>query len=95
MTVALIIFISSCYSINRFCIIPRTFFTAVFLLFVGILFGTLGLSFLFTLGLHDALPFLIIGGIGFIPGSYVCFILYHAWRGTPGYSYDQIPSYDD
>ena len=42
----------------------RAGFTAAFLLFVGVLFSTLGLSFLFTLGLNDALPFLIIGGIG-------------------------------
>lgn len=32
---------------------------------------------------------------GFIPGSYVSWIIYHTWKGTPGYSYDQIPSYDD
>ena len=73
----------------------RTAFTAAFLLFVGVVFSTLGLSFLFTLGMHEALPFLIIGGIGFIPGSYVSFIIYQTWKGVPGYSYDQIPSYDD
>jgi len=43
--------------------------TAFFLLMVGVIFSTLGLSFLFTLGLAEALPFLIIGGIGSIPGS--------------------------
>ena len=59
------------------------------------IFSTLGITFVFTLGLSEALPFLIIGGIGFIPGSYVSFIIYHTWRGTPGYSYDQIPSYDE
>lgn len=32
---------------------------------------------------------------GFIPGSYVSFIIYQTWKGVPGYSYDQIPSYDD
>jgi hypothetical protein len=69
--------------------------TAVFLLGVGVLFSSLGLTFLFTLGLSEALPFLIIGGIGFIPGSYVCFILYQTWKGVPGFSYDQIPSYDE
>jgi len=42
----------------------RTFFTAAFLLGVGVIFSVLGLSFLFTLGLSEALPFLIIGGIG-------------------------------
>jgi hypothetical protein len=73
----------------------RTFFTAVFLLGVGVIFCTLGLSFLFTLGLSEALPFLILGGIAFIPGSYVSFIMYQTWKGVPGYSYDQIPSYDD
>jgi hypothetical protein len=46
------------------CVSVRTAFTAAFLLFVGVLFSTLGLSFLFTLGLSEALPFLIIGGIG-------------------------------
>lgn len=108
----------------------RTALTAIFLLFVGVVFSTLGITFVFTLGINDALPFLIIGGIcqyrdtpcaaddlstrtvshltlplrscrpaltpstAFIPGSYASFILYHAWKGTPGYSYDQIPSHE-
>lgn len=81
--------------VSLFSLVSRTFFTAIFLLAVGVVFSTLGLTFVFTLGMSEALPFLIIGGIGFIPGSYVSFIIYHTWRGTPGFSYDQIPSYDD
>lgn len=50
----------------------RTFFTAAFLLGVGVIFSVLGLSFVFTLGLSEALPFLIIGGIGAWTASDAC-----------------------
>jgi len=76
--------------------VPRkTLFTALFLLGVGVVFSALGLSFVWTLGMSAAMPFLVIGGIAFLPGSYVSFIMYQTWKGVPGYSYDQIPSYDD
>ena len=32
---------------------------------------------------------------GFIPGSYNTVMIYRAYKGEKGYSYDQIPSYDD
>ena len=44
----------------------------------------------------SSLPlFLSLSLSGFIPGSYVSFIMYQTWKGVPGYSYDQIPSYDE
>ena len=43
--------------------------------------------------LHAGLPFLIIGSITFIPGSYYSFIAYGAWRGYKGYSLSLIPDY--
>ncbi|KAE8903685.1 hypothetical protein PF005_g15113 [Phytophthora fragariae] len=41
------------------------------------------------------LSFLILGLIAFIPGSYATYQLYGSWKGWKGYTYDQIPSYDD
>ena len=39
--------------------------------------------------------FIMLGGLMFTPGSYSSFILYGAYQGWRGYSYDQVPSYDD
>jgi hypothetical protein len=39
--------------------------------------------------------FLALGGVTFIPGSYVTYIAYGAWRGRMGYSYSQIPVHED
>lgn len=41
------------------------------------------------------LPMLIIGAIMFVPGSYHVWIAFWAWRAAPGYSYADIPNYDD
>jgi len=73
----------------------RTGLTAIFLLFVGVLFGSIGLWKFLTQGLSAAVPFLTIGGIGFIPGSYHVVFLFYAWMRYPGYSYDLIPTYED
>eukprot|EP00762_Andalucia_godoyi_P000642 ANDGO_05222.mRNA.1 hypothetical protein H696_00881 len=37
------------------------------------------------------IPVMVLGGICFIPGSYICFIAYQTWRGRPGYTYSLIP----
>ncbi|KAM7391566.1 hypothetical protein PAMP_022247 [Pampus punctatissimus] len=41
------------------------------------------------------LPVLIIGILVFLPGIYHLRIAYYASRGYPGYSYDDIPDFDD
>ena len=41
------------------------------------------------------LSMIILGAIMFIPGSYGSFIIYGTYRGWHGYSYSQIPNYDE
>ena len=43
----------------------------------------------------SATPLIIIGAITFIPGFYHVRLAYYAWKGYHGYSFDDIPSYDD
>lgn len=40
-------------------------------------------------------PVLIIGILVFLPGFYHLRIAYYASKGCPGYSYDDIPDFDD
>uniref|UniRef100_A0A3B4B8G3 Transmembrane protein 230 n=1 Tax=Periophthalmus magnuspinnatus TaxID=409849 RepID=A0A3B4B8G3_9GOBI len=40
-------------------------------------------------------PVLIIGILVFLPGIYHLRIAYYASKGYPGYSYDDIPDFDD
>jgi len=42
-----------------------------------------------------AIGMLVTGSLAFIPGSYACWVLLGAALRWPGYSYDQLPSYDD
>jgi hypothetical protein len=42
-----------------------------------------------------AIGMLVTGSLAFIPGSYACWVLVGACMRWPGYSYDQLPSYDD
>ncbi|XP_060787739.1 transmembrane protein 230b [Neoarius graeffei] len=41
------------------------------------------------------IPVLIIGILVFIPGFYHLRIAYYAYKGYHGYSYDDIPDFDD
>uniref|UniRef100_A0A3B4DIP3 Transmembrane protein 230 n=1 Tax=Pygocentrus nattereri TaxID=42514 RepID=A0A3B4DIP3_PYGNA len=41
------------------------------------------------------IPVLIIGILVFLPGFYHLRIAYYASKGYPGYSYDDIPDFDD
>lgn len=41
------------------------------------------------------IPVLILGCIAFLPGSYHTYIAWASYRQYEGYSYRQIPSYDD
>ncbi|KAG1675049.1 hypothetical protein FOA52_002708 [Chlamydomonas sp. UWO 241] len=37
--------------------------------------------------------FTILGLMTFVPGFHHCRIAYYAWRGVPGFNWDDIPSY--
>ncbi len=81
--------------------VPPPFYTtiaAVVMLSMGSVFLGLGLASIcrgegYDLGRNISV--LILGSILFIPGSYSSFILYGSWVGWNGFSYDQVPSYDD
>jgi hypothetical protein len=61
----------------------------------GSIFGFTGLGVFLASGLHEALPYLIIGGVCLIPGVYHSVILYRAWRGHRGFTYSMIPSFQN
>jgi hypothetical protein len=72
---------------------------ALVLLTVGVVaLGTWSLIMLGVLGAHwadSALPLLVVGLLGGIPGVYETSIAYATYKGWPGYSYAQIPRYTD
>ncbi|ELT93559.1 hypothetical protein CAPTEDRAFT_20122 [Capitella teleta] len=39
-------------------------------------------------------PVLILGLLMFIPGAYHVHLAYNAYKGVPGYSYEDIPEFD-
>lgn len=63
---------------------------------VLIIIGALLLAGYITKGDTDrAIPVLIIGILVFLPGFYHLRIAYYASKGYRGYSYDDIPDFDD
>lgn len=40
-------------------------------------------------------PVIILGALMFIPGAYHSYVAYYAFQGYEGFSFDDIPSYDD
>lgn len=72
---------------------------AVFLFVVGsvmIVLGSLMLAGVIGVDFGDrAVPLLVIGTVCFLPGFYNLGIVYLAWRGYHGYSYADIPTYND
>ncbi|RUS34414.1 UPF0414 transmembrane protein C20orf30 [Jimgerdemannia flammicorona] len=44
--------------------------------------------------LDRGMPFLILGLILFIPGSYHVYLAWYAWHNTPGYDFGMIPDLD-
>lgn len=40
-------------------------------------------------------PVIILGALMFIPGAYHSYVAYYAFKGYEGYSFDDIPTYDD
>eukprot|EP00051_Salpingoeca_urceolata_P032805 m.17516 g.17516 ORF g.17516 m.17516 type:complete len:124 (-) comp5477_c0_seq1:91-462(-) len=72
---------------------------AVFLFLFGSVMLTLGI-FLFLGIISNPHPdrwlsLVIVGSLTFIPGSYHTWIAYKAWRGDRGYSFNDIPDFDD
>mmetsp|Transcript_21353 Transcript_21353/g.42654 ORF Transcript_21353/g.42654 Transcript_21353/m.42654 type:complete len:123 (-) Transcript_21353:39-407(-) len=78
---------------------PRTTLAAVLLLLGGLIVGSFGLHYYFTSSAPDLVEkgrdMIILGIIQLLPGSYASFMIFASFRQWPGYSYDQIPSYDD
>ncbi|XP_061673486.1 transmembrane protein 230b [Syngnathoides biaculeatus] len=61
-----------------------------------IVIGSLLLTGYFGVTDNDrSIPVLVIGVLVFLPGIYHLRIAYYAWKGYPGYSYDDIPDFDD
>ncbi|KAJ1486565.1 hypothetical protein T484DRAFT_1943241 [Baffinella frigidus] len=83
----------------------RAIFLAFFLFSVGtallsvgflVLFGHIDVAYWWpgrTWG-EQATAFLVLGGISFIPGSYVTYVAWASHRGLPGYTYSMIPTHD-
>jgi hypothetical protein len=44
---------------------------------------------------QQATCFIVLGTVTFLPGSYVTYVAYAAWRGRLGYSFSQIPVHED
>ena len=40
-------------------------------------------------------PLIILGALMFIPGAYHSYVAYYAFKGCEGYSFEDIPAYDD
>mmetsp|Transcript_95308 Transcript_95308/g.153700 ORF Transcript_95308/g.153700 Transcript_95308/m.153700 type:complete len:107 (-) Transcript_95308:823-1143(-) len=84
----------------------QAIFTAFFLLSVGTTLLTVGA--LICAGHIDAdywwpgegwkqqaACFFGLGSVTFLPGSYVTYIAYFAWRGRQGFTYSSIPVHQD
>ena len=72
----------------------RTALLAAFLCVVGLVFSVLGVVWVWTESVSDALPFLVLGGLSLIPGGFHAVLLYLAYTQSYGWTYDKIPSYE-
>jgi hypothetical protein len=72
----------------------KTVTAAVLLFTVGTLMLVYGVPEL-RVNQERGIAMCVVGSIAFIPGIYASFILLGAALGWQGYSYDQLPSYDD
>uniref|UniRef100_A0A8C6EHE5 Transmembrane protein 230 n=1 Tax=Moschus moschiferus TaxID=68415 RepID=A0A8C6EHE5_MOSMO len=68
------------------------FFMDAFLIIIDslLLAGCIGQE-----GANQAVPVLIVGILVFLPGFYHLCIAYYASKGYRGYSYDDVPDFDD
>eukprot|EP01113_Clastostelium_recurvatum_P026708 TRINITY_DN3207_c0_g1_i1.p1 TRINITY_DN3207_c0_g1~~TRINITY_DN3207_c0_g1_i1.p1 ORF type:complete len:150 (+),score=17.85 TRINITY_DN3207_c0_g1_i1:39-452(+) len=72
-----------------------TILAALALLLIGVVLLGFGISALLSGQPSSAsVPFLVIGCICFLPGIYQTVILARILLDTPGYTFDQMPSYD-
>eukprot|EP01135_Chromosphaera_perkinsii_P007852 Nk52_evm44s1020 gene=Nk52_evmTU44s1020 len=72
----------------------KTIGAAAVLLTMGVMFFITALVLEYGFDHSRAFVFAIIGGICFLPGAYHCFHIYHIFQGTEGYTFQNIPSYD-
>mmetsp|Transcript_26011 Transcript_26011/g.51888 ORF Transcript_26011/g.51888 Transcript_26011/m.51888 type:complete len:88 (+) Transcript_26011:216-479(+) len=51
--------------------------------------------FFLIVGIHvPSSPMVIMGILAFTPGAYSMVVIIQTLRGTPGYSFEQLPSYE-
>lgn len=74
----------------------RTLLLALVLFAIGSIFICISCSVFWNTSLYESIPFGIVGGICFIPGSYYTFMFFQIWRQKEGWSIDDVPLvYDD
>lgn len=77
---------------------PKTTISSLIMLTLGLIFLVCGLN-VYLNGRKSSssrgLSMIGLGCLLFTPGSYAVLVLYGSWKGWRGYSYSQIPSYDD
>jgi len=71
----------------------KTGLIAVTLLLLGLTCLVLGIVYLST-GRSGSFAFVLIGSLLVVPGGYQTYCLYHAWRGTPGFSFAQLVTFE-
>lgn len=78
---------------NRYKFPVKQAVIALVLLGVGIACLILGIIHL-ARAQSGSFAFVLIGAILIIPGSYQTYMIYHAWRRTPGFSFSQLAAYE-
>lgn len=67
----------------------RTVVVMLFLFGFGVAFLLLGFLHFWDRDRSTSIAFVAVGGVAFLPGSYLAFNLFHAMRGTPGFHISQ------
>ena len=73
----------------------KTITAAVVLFTTGTILLVCGLNVIRNGDRERAISMIVIGSICFLPGSYASWILWGAYSKWPGYSFSQVPSYDE
>jgi hypothetical protein len=63
------------------------FISGIVLLVIGVIL------FVNTKQASAGVALMVVGGLCFIPGSYMSFMLFHAFRGRQGYDVDHVPDF--
>lgn len=92
---SLLIVIGALLLAGYFGVTVSTFFTTEKNQYVRLVFTELTQMFSLFQDSDRTVPVLIIGLLVFLPGIYHLRIAYYASKGYPGYSYDDIPDFDD